>query len=332
MSIWKSPIFYIGLMLLALLGAALAAPFIVNWNAYRDNLESYGHKLTGREIAINGPISVRLFPWPRLVTEDVSIANPAGIEGAPTLNARSINVELALAGLFAGEIRVESITLDHPVINFVRNVDGAENWIVVPDQALQNSKLLDQVKLDRISVVDGEVHFEDKVHGYGTTIKAVNAVLSASVLEGPWRVQGSAKTGDVPFDLNFSSSVWKANEPFKFGVKWTPQDGALPAFVFDGQESLGEVSGKLNLQPVITEDGRQSLEGSFKPLQMQAEIKANFENLALDKVHIVPADPKDSGTLIEGTASVALQNGVKVQLDLNSPRLDMDSLAGSQSC
>ncbi len=331
MSIWKSPIFYFGIFLLALLGSALAAPFIVNWNAYRDNLESYGRNLTGRDVVINGPISVRLFPWPRLETNDVSIGNPIGLEGEPSVHARDINVELALAGLFAGEIRVESITLDHPIISLVRNPDGTGNWNFSPDESLQNSKLLDQVKLERITIVDGEVRVEDKVHGYDTTVKTVNAVLSASVLEGPWRVLGSAKIGDIPVDLIFSSSVWNTGEPFKFGIKLTPQDGALPAFAFDGQELLGEITGRMNLQPVVTEDGRESLEGSFKPLQMQAEIKANFESLALDKVHIVPADPKDSGTLIEGTAAVTLQNGVKAQVNLSSPRLDMDSLAGSQS-
>lgn len=331
MSIWKSPIFYIGLLLIAVLAIALLAPFIVNWNGYRDHLESYGRQLTGRDVAINGPISVRLFPWPRLVTEDVNIANPKGFSGDPTLNARSITAELTLSGLFAGEIRVDSITLDHPVFNLMRDADGAGNWNIVPDRVLRDSKLLDQVKLEHITVIGGEVKLQDKVHGYGTRVGAVNAVLSASVLEGPWQAQGTANAGGVPFDFNFSSNVWHSDAPFKFGMKLTPQDGALAALAFEGEVLRGEVSGKLNLQPVITEDGRQSLEGSFKPLQMQADIKANFETVALDKIHIVPADAKDSGTLIEGAASLALQNGVKAQVNLNAPRLDLDSLVGSQS-
>ncbi len=331
MSVWKSPIFYFGIVLLAVLVSALSAPFIVNWNGYRDNLEAYGRKLTGREVAINGPISVRLFPWPRLVTEDVSIANPKGFEGSPTLNARSINAELALAGLFAGEIRVESITLDHPVMSVVRNSDGAGNWNFRPDQVLQDSKLLDQVKLERITILDGELRIQDKVHGYGSTVKALNAILSASVLEGPWRVQGTAAVNDFSFDLNFSSSIWRANEPFHFGLKLDPQDAAFPAFAFEGQEFFGAISGKMNLTPAVSEDGRQSLDIPFAPLQMQADVKVNFETLALDKIHIVPADAKDSGTLIEGTASVTLQDGMKAEVNLNSPRLDLDNLAGSQS-
>jgi uncharacterized protein involved in outer membrane biogenesis len=120
MSIWKSPIFYFGVLLILVVGTALAAPFIVNWNQYRDNLELYGRKISGRDVAISGPISARLFPWPRLVMQDVSIGNPKGFDAAPVLNAKSVEVELALAGLFSGEIRVESVSLEGPVVNLTR--------------------------------------------------------------------------------------------------------------------------------------------------------------------------------------------------------------------
>jgi AsmA family/AsmA-like C-terminal region len=331
MSIWKSPIFYLGIILMLVIAAALLAPFVVNWNGYRDNLESYGRKLTGREVAINGPISVRLFPWPRLVAEDVSLSNPAGFVGPAMMNARSINVELALAGLFDGEIRVETISINHPVINVVRLADGQGNWIFEPDQALRQSKLLDQVKLDQVKVSDGVIHILEMEHRYSNTITAVNAVLSASALEGPWRVRGTANESGVPLDFTLNSSEWKTGLPFRFGAKIVPQDGALPLFVFDGEQDGGVLTGTIKLEPVVTGDGKQSLEGSFKPLQMQTDIKASFGNVALDKIHIVPADSKDSGTLIEGSANLAMGDGFKAVLNLNSPRLDLDSLAGSQS-
>ena len=50
MSIWKSPVFYFGLLLVLLVGGALAAPFIVDWNSYRPNLEAYGRKISGRDV------------------------------------------------------------------------------------------------------------------------------------------------------------------------------------------------------------------------------------------------------------------------------------------
>jgi AsmA family/AsmA-like C-terminal region len=331
MSIWKSPVFYLGLILIGLVVAALAAPFIVNWNSYRDNLEAYGHRLTGRDVAINGQISVRLFPWPRLSAEDVSVGNPVGFTGPPLLNARNLTAELALAAFFSGEIRVEAIYVDHPVINFARLADGRGNWVFKPDATISSSRLLEQVKLDQINVVDGVLHLEDKAHGFSNTLTAVNAAVSAAALEGPWRLRATANQNETPIEVTFSSAEWKTGEAFRFGGKLVPQDGSLPTFAFDGATQDGIFKGKIRLEPVVSEDGRSSLDRHFKPLQMQADIEGSFERVALNKIHIVPADLKDSGTLIEGSASVALTDGVKAEVNLNSPRIDLDGLTGAQS-
>ncbi|MDE2385730.1 MAG: AsmA family protein, partial [Alphaproteobacteria bacterium] len=95
MSIWKSPVLYLGLLLVLLVGGALAAPFIIDWNGYRGNLEAYGHRISGRDVAVGGPIAVRLFPWPRLEAEGVSISGPKGGDGTPLLAAQKVTVHLA---------------------------------------------------------------------------------------------------------------------------------------------------------------------------------------------------------------------------------------------
>jgi AsmA family/AsmA-like C-terminal region len=327
MSVWKSPIFYFGILLVMAVLGALAAPFVINWNNYRDNLEGWGQTLTGRQVAISGPISVRLFPWPRLVAEDVSISNPKEFPDAPLMNAKRIDVQLALAGLFNGDIQVEAIELEQPKINVTRNADGQGNWVF----QLGKSGLLEKVKLEQIKIRDGFITVRDQAHNFNTTVEHLNAVLSASEFVGPWRVRGTAINNGVPLDLTFASSAWKKDEPFKFSFKVSPLDGALPAFVFDGTQSADKIQGKVSVDPVVTEDGRQSLDQSFKPLQMKADITASFNEVKLDKIKIVPADTKDNGTLIEGVAIVKLDSGVKADVSLSSPRIDLDSLAGGQS-
>ena len=327
MSIWKSPIFYFGILLVLAVVAALVAPFVVNWNSYRDNLEAWGRSVTGREVAISGPISVRLFPWPRLEMLDVSIANPKGFSEQSMLNAKRINVQLALGGLFNGEVQVESIELDQPSFIVSRNAEGNGNWVF----QLGKSRLFEKVKLEQVKLNDGTITVRDAGQNFETVVQHVNAVLSASALEGPWRMRGTAQNNNVPIDLTFSSSEWKANEPFKFGFKITPSDGSLPAFVFDGTETDGQLLGKIRLEPVVTDDGRQSLDQSFKPLQMQADVTASFHGLKFDKIHIVPADNKDSSTLVEGSADVAFDRGIDANVTLSSPRIDLDKLVGGQS-
>ena len=49
MKVWKSPVFYFGMLLVVAVVGLLLAPFVVDWNGYRADLEAYGKKLTGRD-------------------------------------------------------------------------------------------------------------------------------------------------------------------------------------------------------------------------------------------------------------------------------------------
>ena len=78
MSVWKSPIIYVGIALVLVIVGLLSAPFVIDWNSYRASIEDYGRKLTGRQLTVSGNISARIFPWPKLRLEGVRIANPDG--------------------------------------------------------------------------------------------------------------------------------------------------------------------------------------------------------------------------------------------------------------
>lgn len=331
MNIWKSPVFYFGVFLLVVVMTALAAPFIVNWNQYRDNIESYGRKITGRDVAVNGAISARLFPWPNLVLHDVSLGNPKGDTGAPVLSAEKISMQLNLSGLLAGDIFVESVEVDQPIITLTRIDAEHVNWVFQPEQSMRDSKLLDHVKLDKINIVNGTLNLQDKQHGFSTSLSDINTALSAPELLGPWRVQGQARHGDVPLNVSFTSNTFVAGAALKFGLRLEPQDGALPAAALEGEIQNLNLKGKFRVEPVQRDDGKASLDQQFKPLKMQSDIEANFDHVALDAIQITPADSHDNGTLIEGTAEARFDQGVKTTVKLKSPRLDLDSLMGDQS-
>ena len=109
MKVWKSPVFYFGIVLVLAVLSAMLAPFVVDWGSYRAGLEAYGEKLTGRKVEIAGPIGVRLFPWPRLAAQDVRIGNPEGSRDEWLATAGQIVVRMNLGSLFNAEIQVESI-------------------------------------------------------------------------------------------------------------------------------------------------------------------------------------------------------------------------------
>ena len=152
MSIWKSPVFYFGVVLLLLVMAALAAPYVVPWNNYRGELETFGRKLTGREVSIGGDIAVKLFPWPQLQARDVAIGNQQGFSEGAFIRADEVRVRLALGGLLNGSLDVESVEIEKPSVNLKRNATDDVNWFFQPQEKVTGQGKLSRVTLDPMLV------------------------------------------------------------------------------------------------------------------------------------------------------------------------------------
>ena len=333
MSIWKSPVFYFGVLLVAVITAALAAPYLVKWDNYKPDLERYGRKLTGRQVDIAGPIEVRLFPWPRLVAGKVSIANQQGFGDAPLLTAESVNLNLSLAGLFSATLDVQKVEVDKPHINLQRTADGAVNWFLKSDEALNG--LLSRVNLQEIDIRNGSIYLEDKTRSLRSNFSKVNAVLAAQTFEGPWRMRGTGNWGEIPMSFTFNSNAYETSQPFRFGTRLAPDDNTLPALSLDGEWASQVFKGKLRLDAQAdtgtNETQKGSTEGSFRPLALQTEIELSLDRVSLDKIRIAPADTKDSGTLIEGYALLTFGGNPVAQVLLKSPRVNLDTLVGADT-
>lgn len=331
MTIWKSPIFYFGVLLVMVIVAALGAPFIVNWDSYKADLEDYGERLTGRVVSIEGPVSVRLFPWPKLDMEDVRIFDADSDKKSIYSQAEKVSVRVALSGLFNGSIAVEEIELVRPELNLTRATDGIGNWQNRRENGAFPAKLLEQVKLDKISVTDGTIRLRDDAKKLALEFDAVSGEWSAPALRGPWRAKGASHYRGVPFGFTFSSSDYVSGSPLKFGLKFAPEDRTIPVISFDGNLINGMAEGKLQLASVLDEAAKGNTEGKLRPLNLQADVKASFDSVALDKIKIQPVDRNDSSTLIEGAAQIGLSRGIAVSADLKAPRLNMDAMLGAQS-
>ncbi len=329
MSIWKSPVFYFGVLLMLLVTAALAAPYVVNWNNYRDQLQTYGRKISGREVTIGGDIAVKLFPYPQLEAREVTIGNPGGFANVAFVQADVVRVRLSLGGLFNGSIDVESVETEKPIVNLQRNASGDVNWIFTPEEKVTGAGLLSRVKLDQIDVRSGVVSYDDLKAGHSTLFTGLNAVLSAQSILGPWRMKGDVRWSDVPLQLTVTTSAKQPDTPMSFTLKLAPLDLGLPQAALEGTWNGEVFEGAVRIDPQTSTGEKTSGESTFKPLSLQAKVEVSDRRLSLLKIRIVPADRKDSGTLIEGDAVVQFGAQALAQIDLKSPRINLDTLVGS---
>jgi hypothetical protein len=331
MKVWKSPVFYFGILLIIAVAGLLAAPYIVNWNSYRADLEAYGKKLTGRAVAIEGPISAQLFPWPKLTAYNVRIANPAGLDQQDFAHADRLVVRMTLAGLLQGGIDVDSVEIDSPVLRFERLATGEGNWNFKPAKDLVKSDILSRVKLDSITLRDGTVEFADRRRGETFRLDDFNATLSSPAITGPWRLRSQSLYNDKGVDIGLTTAVWTPDAPFRFGVRVAQTDGSGIIFSFDGAHDGKSAEGSIRVEPAVTESGKGDAEGKLRPLALTSKVTADFDRIALQSIEIGPTDPKEGGALVTGSASLKLGRHADASVDLKATMLDLDELAGARS-
>ncbi len=331
MKVWKSPVFYFGILLVIAVAGLLAAPFVVNWNSYRADLEAYGKKLTGRTVKIEGPISARLFPWPRLTADNVTIANPPGLDTPEFARAERIVVRMTLAGLANGGIDVEAIEIEGPTVRFQRLATGEGNWLFKPAADLIDSDILSRVSLDQITLSGGTLQFTDRRRGETVTLDDFNATISSPAVRGPWRMRSVSLHDDKAYTISLATGTWVADEPFRFGATIAAADGSGLVFSLDGTQTGNSLEGGVRIEPATTGEGKSDAEGAVRPLVFTSKVKATFDAVDFDDIAIAPSDPRQGGAITTGSARLTLGRHIDARVDLRSSTLDLDELAGAES-
>ncbi len=331
MKVWKSPVLYFGVLLVIVVIGLLAAPFIIDWNGYRADLEAYGKKLTGREVIVEGPVSARLFPWPRLTVENVKIASPEGMNSKEFASAARITVNMTLQGLLQGSLDVESIDVEDPEVNFERLESGEGNWVLTPSADLVNSDILSRVRLDKITLTSGTVNYHDHRRGETVTLDDINADVASPGVAGPWRLRAGAVYQDKPVNLALNTAAYAKGQPFLFGIKLQAADNSGEVYSFDGSYKDGLAQGDIQVAPAQSDDGKGDAEGQLRPLVFSAKAKGDFDQIDFTDIQVTRDDPGNSGPVATGSAGLTFGHHIDARLDLSASVLDLDQLAGAKS-
>ena len=108
--------------------AAVAAVVFIDPDNYRDQIAERASDQIGREVRLDGPIELRLFPWLAFDIRDASVGNPPDFEDAPPL----AEIGMARAGirlwpLIRGELEVGAIDFERAVFTVVTDRRGRSN-------------------------------------------------------------------------------------------------------------------------------------------------------------------------------------------------------------
>jgi len=215
MSVGRRIAWAVAALLGPLLAAAVAAPYLVDVEAYKPALIQAVKEATGRELVIDGPMRLRMLPAPRVSAQRVHFANAPGAEGAQMVDVRWIGASPSWWALLRGEVEIGRLTLYQPIIVLETDADGVPNWQFKPgagaSQAAGAPAEGFHLAIGELRVVQGSLSYTNpQTH---QTIKAEQVEATAQVrsLQGPLAISGKATVNGVPLSLDVSMSERKAD-------------------------------------------------------------------------------------------------------------------------
>ena len=245
----KRVLWAIGGLLVLLVATVLIGLGLVDWNQYKGDIQNQARHATGRELIINGDISITVFPAPALIDNDVLLANIEGAASKNMLRLKYLEVRLPLVPLLAGRIEVERIKLVDPEIELEVLADGRKNWVFDTDGPGTASQTIPGalpgapsgeekgpaaadistplIVLQNFTIENGSLTYRDGQRGTVERIEKINANITAASLNGPFESTGDLRLRGVPLVYDSGDYPAAAIAAIAFGKKATPVDANI---------------------------------------------------------------------------------------------------------
>ncbi|ODA68993.1 putative assembly protein [Methyloligella halotolerans] len=219
--------------LIVALSALFAVPYFVDFNDYRDVFEAQASKVMGRDVAVRGPVELRLLPVPELRFDQVTVAAAEGGTTLPFIEAETLQVSLNIGALLRGTIETQQVAIVDPVIRLSVNEDGSGAWT---DIGLRESTLPfapKQVAFDSVTVSGGRI----EVYKQGEDIASIEDIdgeATAASLSGPYKVSATYRYDGEPQEIHFSTGAADSEGESRLKARITETNSGT-TLLLDGQ-------------------------------------------------------------------------------------------------
>jgi len=214
----------IGLFVLLLL-LALALPYFLNVDRYRDTIANAIAEQTGRHVTL-GKIRAKILPGVGFVVEDLHIGNPQDFPAGDVVSGDAIRGNVAIGPLLHSTVHLNSLELVHPKLALISDSSGKNNYTFTSStpapktppsgSAASSGMSLDQI--DSILLSDAEVSMQTLVRGKlepSANVKGINLTMHNFAIS-PMNMrdwQGESKLSSV----TLSPAGWSAPIAFRSG-------------------------------------------------------------------------------------------------------------------
>lgn len=164
-------------LLFALVIAVCLVPVLIDPNDYKSDIASLIKDKTGRDVALEGDITVSVFPWIGIKTGKMVVSNSPGFQKIPFITVAKSDIKVKLLPLLSQKVEVNAIILEGLVLNLSKDKQGVKSWddLFAPNQqspsvapanrANQNINLQSKLTIGSITIQSAQLNWENQQTG-----------------------------------------------------------------------------------------------------------------------------------------------------------------------
>lgn len=288
---------WVGSVFALVIAALLLVPSFIDWNNWKDRIEAEVQKASGYTVKLDGDLSVAILPTIAASAQSVKVYTKEGSE--PFLSLGEAKVGLKLLPLLSGKVDVSSLSFDKPVLNLQIDQNGTNNWTATAPQKEEQAQEQGEapavgkspdIRLNKVTIKGGEIHYQDGKTN--ESITAMNTVIRADSLMGPFAVKGDMTRAKVTYGLDVKAGKFDLGKPLSLDAKVSGQ-GGLFDLAYKGTVTAGDV--------ILAKGDVSAAVGNIDKL-MRSFNPSSAANAAL----AIPV--KVSGALLYDSASASLSD------------------------
>ena len=195
--------------------AAVALKLFFDPNDFRDNISAQAMNATGRELVIEGDLSISIFPWLAVEIGSTTLGNAAGFGDAPFISFENASLSIEIMPLLMRqEISVGIISLDGFVANLSIAGNGTTNWDdlatasdVAPAEPTTSAATQQSLDIANIRLSNASIHYLDAQSDSRYSLTDLTVETGRITLGEPFDVDASFSFAATPGELGGSLSI-----------------------------------------------------------------------------------------------------------------------------
>jgi len=279
------------LLWLAGLGVvALAALVIlvtkIDPNEHKAWIETRFNKETGREVSLDGPIALTLYPWLGVEAGNVSIANTEEFGAGPFAYLDYVKLRVRTLPLLREEYEVDTIAVKGAILNLVRNEQGMANWENLDgvDDAADNRPMLPlaAVALGGVAIEDARITLDDRQAAARYEFSAINASTAELKYGEPVDIslgfRGRSNKPALEATVSLAGIINYATDGEQFAVAPLDVDAVIKSSNIPG----GQTSARLSARVDVDLDENTAALSDFTLDTLDATVAGNLSAQHID--------------------------------------------------